>query len=60
MEATLLMSPSDVPRAHGLVTSSPAVPGGWRPLPVPRSLGTGPGAPPATAGEVTQTFRQPC
>jgi len=44
-------------RAHGLVTSSPAVAGGRHPLPVPHSCGTGPGAPPATAGEVAQTFR---
>jgi len=43
------------PGAHGLVTSSPAVLGGRHPLPVP-AFG-GPGAPPVTAGEVTQTFR---
>ena len=48
---------SVVPGAHGLVTSRPAVAGGRRPLPVPPSYGTGPGAPPPTAGEVTQTFR---
>ncbi|MGD8924392.1 MAG: hypothetical protein PVG64_05630, partial [Syntrophobacterales bacterium] len=36
--------------AHGLVTSNPAVTGGRHPLPVPRSWGTGPGAPPDTAG----------
>jgi hypothetical protein len=44
--------------SHGLVTSSAAVCGGRRPLPVPRSCGTGPGAPPPTAAEVAQTFRQ--
>jgi hypothetical protein len=32
-------------------------PGDSTPLSVPRSCGTGPGAPPATAGEVAQTFR---
>ena len=44
-------------KAHGLVTSIPAVTGGRHPLPVPRSAGTGPGAPPDTAAEVAQTFR---
>ena len=44
--------------SHGLVTSGAAVGGGRRPLPVPRSCGTGPGAPPPTAAEVAQTFRQ--
>ncbi len=44
--------------SHGLVTSGAAGFGGRRPLPVPRSCGTGPGAPPPTAAEVAQTFRQ--
>ena len=44
--------------SHGLVTSGASVCGGRRPLPVPRSCGTGPGAPPPTAAEVAQTFRQ--
>ncbi len=42
-------------RAHGLVTSNPAVTGGRRPLPV--SAFSGPEAPPVTDGEVAQTFR---
>ena len=41
--------------SHGLVTSSVAASGGRLPLPVP-AYG-GPGAPPPTAAEVTQTFR---
>jgi len=41
-------------RAHGLVTSKPAVAEGRRPLPVPRSCGTWPGAPPVTAGEAAK------
>jgi len=42
--------------SHGLVTSGAALAGGRRPLPV--SAFGGPGAPPATAAEVAQTFRQ--
>jgi hypothetical protein len=45
-------------RGSGLVTSSATVGGGRRPLPVPRSCGTGPGAPPPTAAEVAQASRQ--
>ncbi len=45
-------------RGSGLVTSSAAVGGGRRPLPVPRSCGTGPGAPPLTAAEVAQASHQ--
>jgi hypothetical protein len=45
-------------RAHGLVTSSPAVAGDGTPSLFPPSQGFGgPGAPPTTTGEVAQTFR---
>jgi hypothetical protein len=47
--------PFRVSSACGGVTSSAAMAGGKRPLPVP-AFG-GPGAPPDTAGEVAQTFR---
>ncbi len=42
--------------SRGLVTSGAAVGGGRHPLPV--SAFGGPGAPPLTAAEVAQTFRQ--
>ena len=45
-------------QGSGLVTSSAAVGRGRRPLPVPRSCGTGPGAPPPKAAEVAQASRQ--
>ena len=43
--------------APDLATSNAAAGGGRHPLPVSRSLGTGPGAPPPTPAEVAQASR---